>query len=618
MKSASPRPRPAARPAAVLWDMDGTIVDTEPYWIECEFELVEQFGDSWDMDKAHALVGSDLRDTARLMQDLGGVRLEVDDIVNRLLDGVVQRVRRAVPWRAGARELLAELNQADIPCALVTMSWTRFADAVVSVLPEGTFAAVISGDMVTNGKPHPEPYLAGARALRVPPQHCVAIEDSPTGVRSAVAAGCITFAVPNVVDIAPGAGYTVVRSLDDIPRSILGLRSRGHAAARTPEQRHRRRLVGTGLMLAAVLGLGAGVALLVREKGAPPPYPDMAVSTWAPYWELPAATASIAANGGTLHQVSPFWYTAKDAATVAYAANITLNDTAAFAAAATASGAAVIPTVTDGTGAGTMAALLANPSARSTHVRALVALARDYDGLDIDYENFAFSDAYASWETTRPNWVAFIQELAAALHAHGKLLVVTIPPVYDTKQTPDSGRWVYDPKAIGAVADFVRIMAYDYSVELPGPIAPIAWVQQVVRTTKQLVGDDSKIQLGIPLYGRNWVTATTGTCPADAPGRVSPTQLEVADLLQRYTVKPTHSPVTDEAVFTYQRPDGSGACTQTREVHYMDAAGVRARVDMARTERIGGVVFWAMGFETTSTWTAIADVSRPRSPLATP
>jgi len=625
MSAAPHRSRAAAPPAAVLFDMDGTLVDTEPYWIASEYELVERFGDSWDDDKAHSLVGFDLRDAAAILQTRGGVRLEIDDIVNRLLDGVIARVNRKVPWRPGALELLAELKDAAIPCALVTMSWQRFADAVVSMLPEGTFGAVISGDMVTNGKPHPEPYLAAARALRVPAHHCVAVEDSPTGVRSAVAAKCITFAVPNVVDLAPGEGYTVVRSLAEIPRSALGLAqvgraSRGAAVARRPRERgprqrqqHRRRTIASFAALAAVLGLGAGAVLFARRgDDAPPPYPDMALNVWAPYWELDAATASITANGGVIHQVSPFWYAAKDAATIAYSANITVADTTTFEAAARASGATLIPTVTDGTGPGAMAAILADPAARAQHVQALLAIAQPYDGIDIDYETFAFTDAYGTWEATRPNWVAFVQDLAAALHADGKLLVVTIPPVYDTERTPASGRWVYDPQAIGEVADAVRVMAYDYSVETPGPIAPIGWVRDVVRAVKQLVDDDSKIVLGVPLYGRNWVTATAGTCPEGTPGRVSPTQIEVAALVQQYAVVPVHDPASGEATFTYQRPDDTGVCTQTREVHFIDAIGALARVDLARSERIGGVVFWAMGFDTADTWTAVAAVARPR------
>jgi len=616
MSAASHRSRAAAPPAAVLFDMDGTLVDTEPYWIECEYELVERFGDSWDDEKAHALVGSDLRDAALVLQERGGVRLEIDDIVNRLLDGVITRMNRSVPWRPGARELLADLNAAGIPCAMVTMSWQRLADAVVSMLPEGTFAAVISGDMVSHGKPHPEPYLAGARALRAPARHCVAVEDSPTGIRSAVAARCITFAVPNVLDIAPGEGYTVVRSLADIPRAALGLPAvapRAGTQPRTSHQQHRRKVVTMFAALATVLGLAAGGVYLTRaDDPPPPPYPDMAISVWAPYWELDAATASVGANGTVIHEVSPFWYTAKDAATIAYSANITVDDTTTFEAAARASGAKVIPTVTDGTGPGAMAAILADPDARTQHVRALAAIARPYAGIDVDYEAFAFADAYATWETTRPNWVLFVQELAAVLHAEGKLLVVTVPPVYDTERTPSSGRWVYDPKAMGETADVVRVMAYDYSVETPGPIAPIEWVQGIVHAMKQLIDDDAKIVLGVPLYGRNWVTATQGTCPEGTPGRVSPTQVEVAALVQQYAAVPTHDPVVGEASFTYQRTDDTGVCTQTRHVQYVDAIGVLARVDLARSERIGGVVFWAMGFDTADTWAAVAPVARPR------
>jgi len=182
--------------------MDGTLVDTEPYWIEREHELVREHGNgAWTDDHAHALVGFDLRDSARYISLHGEVDLPVDDIVNLLLDGVIERVHRRTPWRPGARELLAELALAGIPCALVTMSWKRFTDAVVPSLPAGSFAAVVAGDDVTHGKPHPEPYLTAAARLGVDPRRCIAIEDSPTGVRSAVAAGCTTLAVPHVVDV---------------------------------------------------------------------------------------------------------------------------------------------------------------------------------------------------------------------------------------------------------------------------------------------------------------------------------------------------------------------------------------------------------------------------------
>ena len=200
---------------AVLWDMDGTLVDTEPYWIEREHEVVAEHGNgAWTDDHAHALVGFDLRDSARYISHHGQIDLPVDDIVNLLLDGVIQRVRQHMPWRPGARELLADLQLAGVPCALVTMSWRRFADAVVNELPAGSFQALVVGDDVTDGKPHPEPYLTAARQLDVQPSRCVAIEDSPTGVRSAVAAGCITIGVPHVVTMPHDLGHRHLDSLD--------------------------------------------------------------------------------------------------------------------------------------------------------------------------------------------------------------------------------------------------------------------------------------------------------------------------------------------------------------------------------------------------------------------
>ena len=609
MSVATKNPRAVTRPAAVLWDMDGTIVDTEPYWIECEYELVEEFGGEWSQEKAHSLVGRALRDSAAIIRDEGGVDLPLDDIVNRLLDGVIARVQHKVPWRPGARDTLAALRKAGIPCAMVTMSWARFADAVVKALPPGSFDVVITGDEVTNGKPHPEPYLMAADRLGVRAKDCVAIEDSPTGVRSAVAAGCRTFAVPNVVDIPEGRGYTVVRSLDELDGTALGL-SAGATMARR-RKAHLRPLVG----LLAVVALGAGVAAAVRGDSEPPPLPDVPISAWAPYWALPDAAASLAAHGAPLHQVSPFGYSATGAADISFSGDgdqlQTIVDTIRR------QGGKVIPAITDGMPAGGMAAVLADPTERTRHVRAIVALAEQnrFDGIDIDYEKFAFTDKRATWKTTRPHWVDFIAELATALHDTGRLLTISIPPIYDTDRTADSGYWVYDYAAMGELVDGIRIMAYDYSTDAPGPIAPLTWVRRAVRAAKRAVGNDDKLVLGVPLYGRNWVVATSGTCPADAPGTVDPSLRAVDALIAQYGAVPLRDEVTQEATFTYQRndsdSDSSTGCTQTREVHYVDAIGVRARVDLAREERIGGVVFWALGYDTAAIWTAVADVARP-------
>ena len=222
-----PRPGPGPRsPAAVLWDMDGTLVDTEPYWVATETEVVGAHGNgAWTAEDGLLLVGNDLLVSASIVQERGEVRLPVERIVELLIDGVIGRIREAVPWRPGARELLAALREAQVPCALVTMSYERLVGPVLDSVPAGSFDVVVTGDNVTHGKPHPEPYLHAARLLGVDPGACVAIEDSKPGAASAEAAGCRVLVVPNHVSVDPGPGRVFRPSLDGLtPADLAALR----------------------------------------------------------------------------------------------------------------------------------------------------------------------------------------------------------------------------------------------------------------------------------------------------------------------------------------------------------------------------------------------------------
>lgn len=195
----TPGAGPPPLPAALLWDMDGTLVDTEPYWIAAEHALVAEHGGAWTDQDARSLVGMALLDAAAVLRERGGVALAPERIVERLSDDVRERVLARAPWMPGARELLADAARRSVPCALVTMSWAPLAEAVVQALPPGTFAAVVTGDVVTRGKPHPEAYLTAAAALGVDPARCVAVEDSLPGVTSATAAGVPTVGVEHLV-----------------------------------------------------------------------------------------------------------------------------------------------------------------------------------------------------------------------------------------------------------------------------------------------------------------------------------------------------------------------------------------------------------------------------------
>jgi HAD superfamily hydrolase (TIGR01509 family) len=213
--------------AAVLWDMDGTLVDTEPYWIASEFELVDEHGGTWSHQHALELVGNDLLVSGRYIREHSGIDLEPAEIVEQLLDRVVERVEHRVPWRAGAVELLADLRAHDVRCAMVTMSYRRFVDPILRALPPDTFEVVVTGDAVSQGKPHPEPYQTAAALLGVDPAATLAIEDSNTGARSAESAGCTVLVVPNHVPVLPAPRRIFAESLDQLdffslPRPISG------------------------------------------------------------------------------------------------------------------------------------------------------------------------------------------------------------------------------------------------------------------------------------------------------------------------------------------------------------------------------------------------------------
>ncbi len=200
--------------------MDGTLVDTEPYWLDAEADLVASYGGTWTSQDGLTLVGSGLWHSASVLRGRG-VDLSDDEIIQRLTDRVLEQVQEHVPWRPGARELLAELKQAGIPTALVTMSIRRMAEHIVSTIEFDAFDHIVAGDEVTHSKPHPEPYLRGAMLIGVAAADCIAIEDSTTGLASAVASGAVSIGVPMHSPLEHGLGYTVWPTLEG--RSVADL-----------------------------------------------------------------------------------------------------------------------------------------------------------------------------------------------------------------------------------------------------------------------------------------------------------------------------------------------------------------------------------------------------------
>lgn len=203
---------------ACLFDMDGTLIDTEPYWIEAEGILVAEHGGHWSAKQGLALVGSGLYGTADALKR-AGVNMEPRAIVDWLTEFVRDKMEQQMPWRPGAVELIRSLHHAGVPCALVTMSFrpTAFAlrDALSNELGHDAFQVVVTGEDVTYPKPHPEAYLQAADTLGVDIERCVAFEDSGHGAASAFSSGATTIGLPLHVDIPDHSVHAFWDSLEN-------------------------------------------------------------------------------------------------------------------------------------------------------------------------------------------------------------------------------------------------------------------------------------------------------------------------------------------------------------------------------------------------------------------
>jgi HAD superfamily hydrolase (TIGR01509 family) len=207
--------------SAVLFDMDGLLVDTEPLWFETEMDVMARLGASWTKQDQAALLGGSIERTVSYLLAKATRPASRAEVERWMLDGMLSLAEAGrVTVLPGARELLAEVAAAGLPYALVTSSQRALADAVLA----GTgfrFPVTVCGEDVPATKPDPEPYLLAAKLLGADPARCAALEDSPNGVASATAAGCLVVAVPSFVAIPPAPGRLVVTSLRDVNLAAL-------------------------------------------------------------------------------------------------------------------------------------------------------------------------------------------------------------------------------------------------------------------------------------------------------------------------------------------------------------------------------------------------------------
>jgi hypothetical protein len=318
-------------------------------------------------------------------------------------------------------------------------------------------------------------------------------------------------------------------------------------------------------------------------------------------------------NKDLMKEVLPFWFSLKSPTLIRNDYNTgnpswPMADTVCLMRRA---GMQIIPSMTDGTAKLVLAGYLANPTTRTTIVNSIVNLVNvnGFDGIDLDYEGFAFVDGSSTWTRTAPLWVAFIKELSTALRANKKILSVTTPYLYDPNER-QKGYFVYAWADIASSIDRLRIMTYDFNVAKPGPNAPISWVDKTIRYAISIM-PSSKVYVGLPGYGRDWITAVQGKCPVSAPpglkaGAKASTFLMVN--AERKAAIDNAIPVFDTAVSeatysytqTYNGSTADGAstsCTVSRTVWYQNARSYAERMALVSKYRLGGAALWTLGME---------------------
>jgi hypothetical protein len=371
-----------------------------------------------------------------------------------------------------------------------------------------------------------------------------------------------------------------------------------------------------------------------------------------PYWGGPSGRATLDNDDAAslLTDVSMLWYgTAANGAITTLGSTTSLNSTVASARA---QGLPVIPSIFDSTATGVMRGILDDASTRTAHVQHIVDLvmANGFDGIDLDYEVFAFGDSKSVWPDITPDWVSFITALAAELHARGKLLSVTVPPVW-TSGSVTRGYTVYAQEQIAAHVDRLRIMVYDWSITSPGPIAPMWWANSVIAYSSAVV-PVSKLQLGVPTYGRHWATQRNSkeTCPDGAIWRESVLMKNSAALAAAHSVTPVrhadgeltfgwtevvtgprtkplvppvwtppaavvsaaNTPAGTIGLQPAQRlapPSTPVTCTVQHTVFVPDPTSVRTRADAALAAGWSGIAMFAFGYETEAVYEALSGIA---------
>ncbi len=404
---------------------------------------------------------------------------------------------------------------------------------------------------------------------------------------------------------------------------------------------------------------------LVSHASAADNQPRKIVSGWIPYYSvktvmpfikklptLPAAVAGapvtcqdneysnedlallnssyLFTNKDLMKEVMPFWYSLKSPTLIRddYTTgnpSWPIEDTLCLMRK---SGLKLIPTITDGTDKLVLSGYLAKPETRSTIVKTIVDLVNKYsfDGIDLDFEGFAFVDGNTTWSKTAPNWVSFVKELSIALHAQQKLLSISAPYSFNPTEK-QKGYYVYSWAEIASSIDRLRIMTYDFSVAKAGPIGPISWTEKTLQYAISIM-PASKVFVGLPGYGRDWITSVKGTCPVTAPpGLIG--GAKAATFKMNYAAAkavidqatPIFDEASSEATYSYVQSfngltakGAATSCTVNRTVWYQNDRSYLERMNLVAKYRLGGSALWTLGMEDPAATTAMRNVALAIAP----
>jgi spore germination protein YaaH len=370
--------------------------------------------------------------------------------------------------------------------------------------------------------------------------------------------------------------------------------------------------------------------LILLNPASSASQPRKILTGWIPYYSIKTSVPAAISNADLINEVMPFWYTLKFNTNTKSAIVKDLYESAKLSApmstplnALRAAGIQIIPTITDGMAKLELSNLLSTPTDRTKTAQTIASLviANNYDGIDLDFEGFAFVDGSASWAKTSPYWVAFIKELSTLLRANAKILSVTTPYNFNPTEK-QKGYTVYAWPKIAPYIDRLRIMTYDYSVSKVGPIGPLAWTEKTVAYATSIM-PASKVYLGIAGYGRDWVTKVEGICPAPfinaikVGAKAATFVMRDAELLaSSYQVTPVFNDKYGEATFTYLKSyegltaDGrSTTCTAARTAWYQNSQSYLLRAELVAKYKIGGLTAWTLGMEEPMAMEAIRQVA---------